>query len=217
MTDRDARALFEEVVDLPAPAREAALGAAARRDPHLASAVRRLLDADAAAGGFLEGDAAAWAPHLVRGLLDADAAGAPDESGDAVGAWRLLALLGRGGMGDVYLAERSDGAFEHRAALKLLRRGIDSDSIRLRFLRERQVLARLEHPNIARLLDGGTAAGRPYFVLEYVDGKPIDAYCSARALRSRRASRFSRPAATPWTRLTAASSSTATSSPRTSS
>ncbi len=85
-------------------------------------------------------------------------------------------------MGNVYLAERADGAFEQKAALKLLRREIDSDSIRARFLRERQLLARLDHPNIARLLDGGTAAGRPYFVLEYVDGRPITESSAARAL-----------------------------------
>lgn len=184
MTDRAAaRLLFEELVDLPAPDREERLRAEGARDPALTAAVRRLLAADDHAGGFLEGDAAAWAPELVRDLLvGEDAPGAADESGEVVGAWRLLSLLGRGGMGDVYLAARADGAFEQKAALKLLRRGIDSESIRARFLRERQVLAHLEHPNIARLLDGGAAAGRPYFVLEAVDGRPITEYCAARAV-----------------------------------
>jgi serine/threonine-protein kinase len=74
-------------------------------------------------------------------------------------------------MGEVWVAERRDGQFEQRVALKLLRKGIDSEGIRRRFVQERQVLARLEHPHIARLLDGGTADGRPYFVLELVEGR----------------------------------------------
>jgi murein DD-endopeptidase MepM/ murein hydrolase activator NlpD len=81
-------------------------------------------------------------------------------------------------MGEVFLAERADGAFEQRVALKLVKRGMDSEEIVRRFERERQILARLEHPGIARLLDGGTAPdGRPYFVLELVAGEPILAYC----------------------------------------
>ena len=79
--------------------------------------------------------------------------------------------LGRGGMGAVYLAERADEEFEQRVAIKLVRRGMDTDEIVRRFRAERQILAHLDHPNIARLLDGGTTEdGRPYFVMEYVEG-----------------------------------------------
>ncbi|REK03612.1 MAG: hypothetical protein DWQ36_19880 [Acidobacteria bacterium] len=99
------------------------------------------------------------------------------------GPWRLLDELGRGGMGTVHLAERADGAYTQRAAVKLIKRGMDSDTIVGRFLRERQILAQLEHPNIARLLDGGVAEdGRPYFAMEYVEGVPITEFANAHRL-----------------------------------
>jgi len=100
-----------------------------------------------------------------------------------VGPYRLVEEVGRGGMGTVWLAERADGQFEQRVALKLIKRGMDSDEILSRFLRERQILARLEHPNIGRLLDGGMSdEGRPYFVMEFVRGIPITRYCAGRNL-----------------------------------
>src|SRR5215213_6124643 len=98
--------------------------------------------------------------------------------GAQIGPYRLLGLLGRGGMGEVYRAERADGVFEQRVALKLVKRGMDSAEILRRFQRERQILARLNHPGIARLLDGGTAPdGRPYFALELVEGESILESC----------------------------------------
>ncbi|MEM7502668.1 MAG: serine/threonine-protein kinase [Pseudomonadota bacterium] len=104
-----------------------------------------------------------------------------------IGHWRLVRLLGRGGMGTVYLAERSDDQFEQQAALKLLPFGVDSETARARFLTERQILASLAHDNIARLLDGGvTNEGTPYFVMDYVDGEPIDEYCAQRELTLRK-------------------------------
>ena len=103
-----------------------------------------------------------------------------------VGSWRLLRQIGRGGMGAVYLAERTGGQFEQQAALKLLPTGLDSDQARARFLVERQILARLNHDNIARLLDGGvTDEGIPYFVMDYVEGLPIDEYCFTNRLTVR--------------------------------
>ena len=103
--------------------------------------------------------------------------------GALIGPYRLVRELGQGGMGVVYLAERADGQFEQRVALKLIKRGMDSDEILRRFLAERQVLARLSHPHIARLLDGGvTAEGQPYFAMEYVDGVPLHHYCEERSL-----------------------------------
>ena len=102
--------------------------------------------------------------------------------GRRIGPYQLVQLLDRGGMGAVYLAERED--FEQRVALKLIRRGLDADELLVRrFQNERQILARLDHPNIARLLDGGATEDRlPYFVMEVVDGEPIDRYCRDREL-----------------------------------
>jgi serine/threonine protein kinase/Tfp pilus assembly protein PilF len=98
--------------------------------------------------------------------------------GRVVGSYRLLREIGRGGMGAVFLAERADGIFKTKAAVKLIKRGMDTDSILRRFRNERQILAALNHPNIARLLDGGTTQdGLPYFVMEYIDGKPLFEYC----------------------------------------
>ena len=104
-----------------------------------------------------------------------------DLRGQTVGAYRLIEPLGRGGMGEVYLGERADGRFEQKVAVKLVKRGMDSVEILGRFARERRILARLEHPGIARLLDGGeTPDGRPYFVMERVEGETITDYCRAR-------------------------------------
>ncbi|NNF57248.1 MAG: serine/threonine protein kinase, partial [Rhodothermaceae bacterium] len=97
--------------------------------------------------------------------------------------YRVLRLLGRGGMGAVYLAERADGQFEQTVALKLIREGFDSPALRARFLHERQTLARLQHPGIARLLDGGLDdAGRPFFAMEVVEGERLDRYCDTHRL-----------------------------------
>jgi serine/threonine protein kinase/TolB-like protein/Tfp pilus assembly protein PilF len=103
--------------------------------------------------------------------------------GERIGAYRLLSELGGGGMGTAYLAERADEEFEKRVAIKLIKRGMDTDAVLRRFRHERQILANLDHPNIARLLDGGTTNdGLPYFVMEYVEGEPIDVYCQRRRL-----------------------------------
>ena len=125
------------------------------------------------AGNELTANAALVAPQSSTG----------PELGTYVGPWLLLRLLGRGGMGAVYLAERNEHDFEQRAALKLIKLGMDSGEILQRFLAERRILARLEHPNIARLIDGGVdVQGRPYFVMEWVDGLPLLDYANAQAL-----------------------------------
>jgi tetratricopeptide (TPR) repeat protein len=104
------------------------------------------------------------------------------DEGDRLGVWRLLRRLAQGGMGAVYLAERADGHFEQRAAIKLIR-GLPNTEMLAHFTRERQILATLQHPHIARLLDGGaTPGGQPYLVMEYVEGDPIDVYCNDLAL-----------------------------------
>src|SRR5262245_40256803 len=103
--------------------------------------------------------------------------------GRRIGAYRVIRLIGRGGMGAVYLAERDDAQFNQQVAVKIIKRGMDTDFIRQRFLRERQILASLDHPHIARLLDGGaTEDGLPYFVMEHVDGAAITDYCEANKL-----------------------------------
>src|SRR6185503_18396474 len=98
--------------------------------------------------------------------------------GETIGPYRLGTELGRGGMGTVFLAERADGQFDQRVALKLVKRGMDSAEILDRFRAERQILARLQHANVARLLDGGvTPDGQPYFAMEHVEGEPLTTYC----------------------------------------
>jgi len=131
-------------------------------------------------GAILEQSASAFlAGHLADPPVDKRA----ELAGTVVGNYRLLQEIGRGGMGTVWLAERADGHFEQRVAIKLMKRGMDSDEILARFRRERQILARLDHPNIARLMDGGIAAdGMPYFVMEYIDGERITDWCDARQL-----------------------------------
>lgn len=168
--------IFDVVADAPTRERAALLQQLCADDAEVRHEVQALLAADANASGF-ERDvdtsrnvsAAAWAE-------DADAA-AP--TGARVGPWRLLRELGRGGMGVVWLAERADAQFQQCAALKLTKRGMDTDAVLARFLRERRILARLEHPHIAHLLDGGIDAdGRPYFAMEFVDGEPLLDYCA---------------------------------------
>ena len=151
-----------------------------RGAPELRAEVESLLAAHEQAGDFLDGLDAA------RGAALLDAATEPEPTGRRVGPYRLLRELGRGGMGVVYLAERAEGGFEQRAAIKLVKRGMDSDAILRRFLRERQILAGLEHPNVARLLDGGvTDDGQPYFAMEYVEGEPLTDVLRRRALGRR--------------------------------
>jgi len=140
-------------------------------------ALLRAYDSDP---GFLE-------PEGGAGTLAGSLAGAPDPLvGAPVGRYRVVRRIGDGGMGAVYLAERaveSADDFHHVAAIKVVRRGLDTEHIVARFRGERQILASLSHPNIARLLDGGVAPdGRPYFVMEHIDGEPIGAYCDARDL-----------------------------------
>ena len=127
-------------------------------------------------------------PVAAAAALVANAEAEGDSApGRRIGAYSVVREIGRGGMSRVFLAERADGEFEQRVAVKLLRPGLDSDIDRARFRAERQIVASLNHPNVARLLDGGiTEEGQPYLVLEYVDGEPIDVYCNARALPIRR-------------------------------
>jgi serine/threonine-protein kinase len=174
--DRFLRAeeLFLRVISLPESDRTIALEEARRTDPALEREVHALLEHASRMDGFLE-----------EPVLGADFAVAPkkarvpeDMTGRLVGAYRLERCIGSGGMGTVYLAARAEAEFSRRVAIKLVKRGMDSDEIMRRFRAERQTLAALHHPNIAVLLDAGvTDSGQPYLVMEYVEGEPIDRYC----------------------------------------
>ena len=175
--------LFVETLEQPPSQRAAHVARAAAGDDALRAAVQALRDAAERAPAFLETPVVRVAGLWPAVSGDAVRDEPPEAAGAAVGRYRLLRPLGRGGMGSVYLAERADGAFEQRVALKLLRRGLDTDDVLARFRAERQILASLAHPHIARLLDGGASAdGRPYLVMEHVEGEPITAWCDARRL-----------------------------------
>ena len=176
-------AVFDRVIEAAAPERAALLNCLCEDDA-LRAEVGALLEADTR-GEKLEQRAQLWRDAVASDWArDHDAA----PIGAMLGHWRVLRELGRGGMGVVMLAERSDGQFEQRVALKLIKRGMDSEAVLARFLRERRILSRLAHPNIARLLDGGLSAdGRPWFAMEYVEGAPLLEYSATRrlALRAR--------------------------------
>jgi serine/threonine-protein kinase len=171
--------LFDEVVDEPPEVRDDLLRAACGEDGELRRDVLALLEASEKEEGVVDRPAGiASAETLQRLLADPDGESA-SLSGTLLGPWRLEREIGRGGMGVVWLAERADGQFAQRAALKLIKRGLDTDEIVGRFRRERQILARLQHPNIARLLDGGVSGdGRPWLAMEYVEGgTPLVQWC----------------------------------------
>ncbi len=173
-------AALDELLDLDEPARAQRLARIAVGDPELAAALARLLAAEGS-HGLLERGLGELPCSALRARADDHArTGVVPEQ---IGHWRILERIGRGGMGEVFLAERRDGGFHQRAALKRLKRGMDSDEILQRFLQERQILASLNHPNIARLLDGGVADDdRPYFVMEQVEGTPITDWARAHEL-----------------------------------
>jgi serine/threonine-protein kinase len=149
------------------------LDAACADDPELRREIDELLELNDEAEVFfdqLSGEIAGAAPLEIESSVGSQI---------RVGPYRTIAAIGRGGMGAVYRAERVDGEFDQDVALKLLHRDMDTPELRARFLAERQLLAGLEHPNIARLVDGGvTEEGRPYFVMELVEGRPITRYCA---------------------------------------
>jgi len=168
---------LDELLDLDAAAQAERLARIARDDPAFAEELKALLAAEAGDGLFERGLGALAREALEQATGQAQngaSAALPDSIDIDIGHWRLIEAIGRGGMGEVFLAQRRDGDFTQRAALKRLRRGMDSEDILQRFLQERRILASLTHPNIARLLDGGMDAdGRPYLVMEYVEGAPI--------------------------------------------
>ena len=168
--------LFHEALDRAPGDRTLFAQQACAGDPEIERELRSLLENDRAAGGFVE----RHVKSAVMSLFDADVT---QPRIQRVGAYRILHELGRGGMGTVYLAERDDEQYHTKVAIKVVRPGMDTDMILHRFRRERQTLAHLQHPHIARLLDGGTTQdGVPYIVMEYIPGMPITDYAKAHDL-----------------------------------
>ena len=183
------RALFERLADLPLAEQAAAL-AAADASPAVRDEAASLLSHSQADPTREGGGPGFLASPLPQADADADAddgcAPPPGREGQRLGPWLIEGLLGRGGMGEVWTARRVDAAYEGRAAIKVLRRGMDSGRVLARFALEQRLLARLNHPHIAHLLDAGrTDDGLPYFVMEWVDGQTIDRACTGRSIDQR--------------------------------
>jgi len=173
---RQVEELFEAVLEHPPEVWDQVVGKVCEGDVTLAKDLRRLLAAHRRADGLLE------RPLDVESALEGEER--HKEEQEAIGRFRILQEIGRGGMGKVFLAERADGQFRQRVALKILSEP-DPD-LQSRIVAERQILASLVHPNIGRLLDGGvTEDGRPYLIMEYVEGLPLDRYCDRMRLSIR--------------------------------
>jgi serine/threonine protein kinase/tetratricopeptide (TPR) repeat protein len=163
---------LDQVLEVPVAQRDAWLQELESREPRIAADLRRLLAAQFTVG---------FASFLNEPVAPTPTAYAL--TGELIGSFRILRELGQGGMAVVYLAERADGHYSQRVALKILRVGLEGSQAQFHFAQERQILASLEHQSIARLIDGGiTATGLPYLAMEYVEGVPIDRYCDEQRL-----------------------------------
>ena len=171
--------LFLQAVEMPSQERERFLGEVCQGDETLRHELNSLLACDVPETPLVKGS---FLPP-PSGPTNCVSSTVIDMAGRRIGPYRLVRLLGRGGMGSVHLAVRDDDQYKKEVAIKLLKRGMDTDFMLHRFRQERQILASLEHPFIARLIDGGaTDDGLPYFVMEYVDGLPITKYCAEQNL-----------------------------------
>jgi len=178
-----ADALFSALLDLPAAERASQLARCREDDPALAETVGRLLDAEARSHALFDRAPASVAMLAAAALREPSGDDSSPATVSHVGPYKLVQCLGKGGTAVVWKGERDDGEFQQTVAVKVLRRWLDSDESVERFREERRILASLEHPNLARLLDGGvTDDGWPYFIMEYVDGTPITEYCDRRRL-----------------------------------
>jgi non-specific serine/threonine protein kinase/serine/threonine-protein kinase len=170
---RRVKAIVSAALDRDEPERTRYVTDACAGDEALRLEVESLLDATARAEAHFESPAGRFETSTPGDL----------EIGSTIGAYRIVKALGAGGMGAVYLAQRADGEFQQRVAVKVVRGGFPTPFLLERFREERRILASLEHPNIARLIDGGTTdAGLPYVAMEYVEGEPIDEFCRLRGL-----------------------------------
>lgn len=160
------KSVFNDVIELEPGLREDFL-ASNTADDEILEEVRRMLEAD-------DESLIVHSPFSKLAEISTNGNKPPEK----IGNYKIARELGRGGMGVVYEAVRDDGEFSQKAAIKIIKRGMDSDDILRRFRNERQILAELQHPNIARLFDGGvTEDGSPYYVMEYIEGEPLDVYC----------------------------------------
>jgi eukaryotic-like serine/threonine-protein kinase len=160
--------IFDEALNLSEPERSEFIKSACGDDIEMQNEVKSLIEADSKVPPVLKaqaGDAVNIRSQIIY-------------EGKIIGNYKVIKQIAEGGMGSVFLAERADGQFEQKVALKIIKPGMNSNEIIKRFLSERQILARLQHPNIAKLLDGGlTEDNLPYFTMEYVEGEPISEYC----------------------------------------
>lgn len=185
--------IFLQAIELEGDAREEFLRSECGDDVELYNEVKKLIARDENDEAFLESpvwtDSAflgtKFKQEVAQSLEEENFPGKPAASfsGKQIGVYRLTEQIGKGGMGVVYAAERADGEFEQKVAVKLIKRGMDTDFIVQRFRHERQILASLNHPNIARLLDGGTTdEGSPYFIMEFIEGQAFYAYADSNDL-----------------------------------
>jgi non-specific serine/threonine protein kinase/serine/threonine-protein kinase len=167
---QEIKEIFQSAIERDKDQRAAFVAEACAGNIQLSTEVERLIALHEQAGDFIE---------TPLGGLDLDLLGAArEQAGRRIGAYELMREIGHGGMGAVYLAVRADQQYQKRVAIKLVNRGMDSEGILRRFRNERQILASLDHPNIAKLLDGGTTDDNlPYFVMDYIEGAPINQYC----------------------------------------
>ena len=169
--------MFHAALVLDGPERTAFLVAQSGGDEALRGKVAALLASHEQAEGFIQGSVFGDAAEL---LVEDEAAAM---IGQRIGLYKIAREIGRGGMGTVYLATRDDDQYEKQVAIKVVKRGMDTDLVLARFRNERQILASFDHPNIARLFDGGsTETGLPYFIMEYIEGQAIDEYCDNQRL-----------------------------------
>jgi len=176
------RPLLDRALELDGDARREYVEALEGEDADLRAEIERLLVEHESLSSQTQRNAMELAVPAVADRLHEDAELDEARIGQSIGPYRLVRLLGAGGMGAVYLAERSEKEFTHQVALKVVRRALGTQSARDRFERERQILANLKHPGIAQLFDGGqTSEGQSYYTMEYVDGVAITAYCDRHA------------------------------------
>jgi serine/threonine protein kinase len=176
--------LFHAALELGPAERTAFLTQACDGDNELRARVEKLLTSHENAGSFLASPAI-MDLGVITAIDEVESNGDNDRIGQRIGPYEILREIGHGGMGTVFLAVRADDQYRKEVAIKLVNRGMDTDLILRRFVMERQILANLEHPNIARLLDGGTTIDAlPYFVMEYVEGETINRYCDHHRLNT---------------------------------
>ena len=179
-----AKQVFHEALDNTGPERARFVAAACADDPELRAKVEGLLKAHDEAGAFLLSPTRG-ADEATRTSAQLAATDPPEALGTRIGPYKLLQVIGEGGFGIVYMAEQEQ-PIRRRIALKIIKLGMDTKEVIARFEAERQALAMMEHPNIARVFDAGaTESGRPYFVMELVQGVPITNYCDANRLTTR--------------------------------